>query len=232
MERNPWLHQAEISGILKALCFSKSRTIFWLCSTRCPRVHAYSPRLIAWGDNFKVTVCCLSLPSHLFNFLQDLKRANRTVLPITPPPASTDSDAETTAVEIGPEEAWNNYKSRNDSKIVDLFQGQLKSEVTCNTCNKVCFGLNLILEFVRRVNYICIFLRFLSHTTLSAIWLSLYLHSIGEELPKQFLSPKSSICLFHHRRWAVTNLGIALNASALASPARKITPRLPEIQVL
>ena len=95
-------------------------------------------------------------------------------------------------------------------------------ELTCNTCNKVCFGLNLILEFVRRVNYICIFLRFLSHTTLSAIWLSLYLHSIGEELPKQFLSPKSSICLFHHRRWAVTNLGIALNASALASPPRKL----------
>ena len=81
----------------------------------------------------------MSLPSHLFNFIQDLNRAYSTFLPITPPPASTDSDAETTAVEIGPEEAWNNYKSRNDSKIVDLFQGQLKSEVTCNTCNKVCF---------------------------------------------------------------------------------------------
>lgn len=34
-------------------------------------------------------------------------------------------------------EAWRRYKSRNDSVIVDLFQGQLKSKLTCPVCNKV-----------------------------------------------------------------------------------------------
>ncbi|XP_078372001.1 ubiquitin carboxyl-terminal hydrolase 19-like isoform X3 [Oculina patagonica] len=34
-------------------------------------------------------------------------------------------------------EAWRRYKSRNDSVIVDLFQGQLKSKLTCPMCNKI-----------------------------------------------------------------------------------------------
>lgn len=34
-------------------------------------------------------------------------------------------------------EAWRRYKSRNDSVIVDLFQGQLKSKLTCPVCNKI-----------------------------------------------------------------------------------------------
>ena len=34
-------------------------------------------------------------------------------------------------------EAWRRYKSRNDSVIVDLFQGQLKSKLTCPVCNEV-----------------------------------------------------------------------------------------------
>ena len=35
------------------------------------------------------------------------------------------------------QEAWSAYKLRNDSVIVDLFQGQLKSELKCNSCDKV-----------------------------------------------------------------------------------------------
>ena len=34
-------------------------------------------------------------------------------------------------------ESWRLYKSRNDSIIVDLFQGQLKSKLTCPVCKKV-----------------------------------------------------------------------------------------------
>lgn len=34
-------------------------------------------------------------------------------------------------------EAWRRYRSRNDSVIVDLFQGQLKSKLTCPVCNKI-----------------------------------------------------------------------------------------------
>jgi len=38
--------------------------------------------------------------------------------------------------QIVAQEAWENHKARNDSKIVTLFQGQLKSTITCPTCNK------------------------------------------------------------------------------------------------
>lgn len=34
-------------------------------------------------------------------------------------------------------ECWDGYKKRNDSVIVDLFQGQLKSTLVCPDCNKV-----------------------------------------------------------------------------------------------
>lgn len=34
-------------------------------------------------------------------------------------------------------ECWEGYKKRNDSVIVDLFQGQLKSTLVCPECNKV-----------------------------------------------------------------------------------------------
>lgn len=34
-------------------------------------------------------------------------------------------------------EAWEVYKKRNDSFIVDLFQGQYKSKLVCPICEKV-----------------------------------------------------------------------------------------------
>lgn len=34
-------------------------------------------------------------------------------------------------------EAWEDYKKRNDSIIVDLMHGQLKSTVVCNVCGKI-----------------------------------------------------------------------------------------------
>ena len=34
-------------------------------------------------------------------------------------------------------DAWQDYKRRNDSVVVDLMHGQLKSTLTCNICNKV-----------------------------------------------------------------------------------------------
>ena len=37
--------------------------------------------------------------------------------------------------ELG-KECWDGYKKRNDSVIVDLFQGQLKSTLVCPVCTK------------------------------------------------------------------------------------------------
>ena len=34
-------------------------------------------------------------------------------------------------------EAWNDYRKRNDSIIVDIFHGQLKSTLVCPVCEKV-----------------------------------------------------------------------------------------------
>ncbi|XP_068605746.1 ubiquitin carboxyl-terminal hydrolase 19 [Brachionichthys hirsutus] len=39
--------------------------------------------------------------------------------------------------EVVAEEAWHRHKMRNDSFIVDLFQGQFKSKLVCPTCSKV-----------------------------------------------------------------------------------------------
>ncbi|KAM8864407.1 ubiquitin carboxyl-terminal hydrolase 19 isoform 2-T4 [Spinachia spinachia] len=39
--------------------------------------------------------------------------------------------------EVVSEEAWQRHKMRNDSFIVDLFQGQFKSKLVCPTCAKV-----------------------------------------------------------------------------------------------
>ncbi|XP_048740346.2 ubiquitin carboxyl-terminal hydrolase 19-like isoform X2 [Ostrea edulis] len=39
--------------------------------------------------------------------------------------------------EVVADEAWEMYKKRNDSFIVDLFQGQYKSKLTCPVCGKI-----------------------------------------------------------------------------------------------
>lgn len=42
-----------------------------------------------------------------------------------------------TAPQVVAEEAWQRHKMRNDSFIVDLFQGQYKSKLVCPVCAKV-----------------------------------------------------------------------------------------------
>lgn len=56
---------------------------------------------------------------------------------ITKKPYIEEKDANGRPDEIVAKEAWDNHLQRNKSIIVDLFQGQLKSTVTCNVCNKV-----------------------------------------------------------------------------------------------
>lgn len=42
------------------------------------------------------------------------------------------------------ERSWSYHKARNDSVIVDLFQGQFKSRLTCNECKKVTKDVHII----------------------------------------------------------------------------------------
>ncbi|XP_019907445.1 ubiquitin carboxyl-terminal hydrolase 19 isoform X3 [Esox lucius] len=53
---------------------------------------------------------------------------------------TVDSDGrldEVGEIEVVAEEAWQRHKMRNDSFIVDLFQGQYKSKLVCPVCSKV-----------------------------------------------------------------------------------------------
>ena len=65
-----------------------------------------------------------------FNLLQDLNRVkDKPYTEEVEGGGRPDSEVAT--------EAWQRHKSRNDSVIVDLFQGQLKSKLTCPVCKKV-----------------------------------------------------------------------------------------------
>lgn len=46
-------------------------------------------------------------------------------------------DPHHSAPQVVAEEAWQRHKMRNDSFIVDLFQGQYKSKLVCPVCAKV-----------------------------------------------------------------------------------------------
>lgn len=46
-------------------------------------------------------------------------------------------DSDGRSDEVVADEAWEMYKKRNDSFIVDLFQGQYKSKLTCPVCGKI-----------------------------------------------------------------------------------------------
>lgn len=45
---------------------------------------------------------------------------------------------ETLPPSVAAEKEWQIYKQRNDSLIVDLFQGQYRNRMECLTCHKVC----------------------------------------------------------------------------------------------
>lgn len=50
---------------------------------------------------------------------------------------------ETLPPSVAAEKEWQIYKQRNDSLIVDLFQGQYRNRMECLTCHKVRSNANL-----------------------------------------------------------------------------------------
>lgn len=67
---------------------------------------------------------------------EDLNRILKKPYTETP---DIDSTEHSELVRIG-NECWDMYKRRNDSVIVDLFQGQYKSTLICPECQKVCYN--------------------------------------------------------------------------------------------
>jgi ubiquitin carboxyl-terminal hydrolase 8 len=61
-------------------------------------------------------------------------------IPMTP---AREAELNTLPTQIAGEKEWQIYKKRNDSLVVDLFQGQYKSRMECLTCHQVRLGTSL-----------------------------------------------------------------------------------------
>ena len=48
-----------------------------------------------------------------------------------------EAELERLPLQIASQQEWETYKSRNDSLIVDFFQGQFRNKMECLTCHKV-----------------------------------------------------------------------------------------------
>ena len=67
---------------------------------------------------------------------EDLNRSHRTPHPTAPPLRSQDTAAPLTDEQTA-RVAWKAHKRRNNSVIVDMFQGQFRSRTTCTSCGYV-----------------------------------------------------------------------------------------------
>lgn len=56
--------------------------------------------------------------------------------PVIEPSPEREAKLETLPVQIASEEEWDLYKLRNDSIVVDFFQGQFRNRMECMTCHK------------------------------------------------------------------------------------------------
>jgi ubiquitin carboxyl-terminal hydrolase 8 len=62
-----------------------------------------------------------------------LKKPNYTPTP------EREAELERLPVQIASEQEWSIYRMRDDSLIVDLFQGQFRNRLQCMTCHNVSF---------------------------------------------------------------------------------------------
>ena len=114
------------------------------------RVRSRSPVLLPVLNSFKRSICGLN-PQYegsdqhdsqeFLSFLLDgvHEDLNRILAkpPLNPTPEE-EAFLETLPPQIASEREWQSWKSRNDSLIVDYFQGQFRSRLQCLTCEKVC----------------------------------------------------------------------------------------------
>jgi ubiquitin carboxyl-terminal hydrolase 8 len=80
---------------------------------------------------------------------EDLNRIKHKPPPIEMTP-DREAALETLPPEIASEKEWQIYRMRNDSFIVDLFQGQYRNRLECLTCHKASTGSEL-----RRLERMC-----------------------------------------------------------------------------
>jgi ubiquitin carboxyl-terminal hydrolase 8 len=67
---------------------------------------------------------------------EDLNRIKHKPPPVEMTP-EREQALETLPTEVASQKEWDIYRMRNDSFIVDLFQGQYRNRLECLTCHKV-----------------------------------------------------------------------------------------------
>lgn len=63
--------------------------------------------------------------------------------PTWQPSAEEEAELERLPQQIASDQQWQIYRMRNDSLIVDFFQGQFRNRLECLTCHKVCTPRNM-----------------------------------------------------------------------------------------
>lgn len=67
---------------------------------------------------------------------EDLNRViSKSTYEVTP---EREAELEKLPQQIASEQEWRIYRMRNDSIVVDFFQGQFRNRMECMTCHKVC----------------------------------------------------------------------------------------------
>ena len=75
------------------------------------------------------------LASLLDGLHEDLNRVlNKPTIETTP---EKEAELEKLPTQIASEQQWQLYRMRDDSLVVDFFQGQYRSRLECLTCNQV-----------------------------------------------------------------------------------------------
>lgn len=83
---------------------------------------------------------------------EDLNRVLNKPLPDNDP--NREAEMEKLPMQIASDMEWQNYRKRNDSLVVDFFQGQFKNMMECLTCHKVgisVYSPTLVPRFISRM---------------------------------------------------------------------------------
>lgn len=114
-----------------------SRFTFWFgffCSSRFQRTVSTYAKQFAGSDQHDSQEFLSVLLDGLH---EDLNRVlHKPNLEMTP---EREAELERLPTQLASEQQWQMYRMRDDSLVVDFFQGQYRSKLECLTCHKVSF---------------------------------------------------------------------------------------------
>lgn len=114
-------------------CIISERVLIFACAAMQKSISTYAPSFAGTDQHDS---------QEFLSFLLDGLHEDLNRIRTKPPPVEMTPDREAALETLPPsvaaEKEWQIYKQRNDSLIVDLFQGQYRNRMECLTCHKVC----------------------------------------------------------------------------------------------